>query len=393
MQKNEMMRKNQIWPNYITSFTFPASMRKYIGSIYRILVKPVLFLFAPETMHTVFGRIGYFLGSFRITRQMTSFFFGYKDTSLEQSLWWLIFKNPVGVAAGFDKDIQLPNIIDAVWFGWIEVWSITYKPYAGNPWTRLVRLIKSQGLLVNYWLKNDGAEIAKQRLLHTHCAVPLFVSIAKTNCVETCDLQKGIQDYSDTLSVLWAVDKVQGFVLNISCPNAFGGEDYTTPERFRLLLTWIASHRPTKPLLVKLPVDKEWEEIKALVQVCVDFSLDGVIISNLTKQRTQLMEQKEIQDIPWGVSGKPTQQKSDRLIGEVYKAFWNSITIIGVWGIFSANDAYHKIRQGATFVQLITGMIFQWPQLIGEINAWLVKCMQKDGFTHIREAIGANFWK
>jgi dihydroorotate dehydrogenase len=145
-----------------------------------------------------------------------------------------------------------------------------------------------------------------------------------------------------------------------------------------------------KPILVKLPVDKEVAEIVALVEVCIAYGVAWVIISNLTKKREYIFEQQEISGTLWGISGKPTQAKSDFLIGEVYKQFGKQIVIIGVGGIFCAEDAYHKIRQGATLVQLITGMIFQWPQLIGEMNAWLVDLLRKDGFAHVQQAIWAN---
>ncbi len=365
--------------------------RFLFGICYRTLVKPVLFLFSPETMHTVFWRIGYVLWSLRLTKRITHLFFNYTHAWLSQTVRWYTFPNPVGLAAWFDKDIQLPNIIDAVWFGRTEVGSITYKPYTGNPGKRLFRLIKSQGLLVNYGLKNAWALRAKQRLLHTQCKVPLFVSIAKTNCIETCDLQKGIQDYVASLDILTDVAQVQGCVLNISCPNAFGWEDYTSPERLHMLLEAVCTGNSPKPYLVKLPIDKTRQEIKLLVEVCIDFGIRWVIISNLTKQRATLVDAELIAELPGGVSGKPTQSKSDFLIGEVYKCFWKQIVIVGVGWIFCPQDAYHKIRQWASLVQLITGMIFQWPQLIGEINAWLVILMQQDGFTHISQAIGANF--
>jgi dihydroorotate dehydrogenase len=190
-------------------------MRKIIGILYRTLLKPILFCFPPEAMHTFFGRVGYLLGKLWITRKMTQAIFSYAHPSLMQTCRGMTFANPVWLAAGFDKDIQLPQIIDAVGFGRTEVWSITYQPYAGNTWKRLIRLLTSQGLLVNYGLKNNGAVWAKQRLLHTSCRVPLFVSIAKTNCVATCDLQKGIADYQGTGELLWTLDQVNGFVLNI----------------------------------------------------------------------------------------------------------------------------------------------------------------------------------
>lgn len=355
-----------------------------------MIVKPILFLFPPEMMHNSFGMIGKWLGKLNFGRRLTRNSFYYEHNSLHQDIFWIHFPNPVWLSAGFDKDILLPNIIGDIGFGREECGSITYHPYAGNPGTRLFRLKKSHWLVVNYGLKNKWVDYAQQMIEQSHCVVPLFVSIAKTNSGETCDLQGGIEDYIATLRQLHSIDKIDGFVLNISCPNAFGGEDYTTPERLSALLHAVREVNVQQPLMIKLPVDKPWEEIKALVEVCISFGISGVIISNLTKNRDEIVEKELIHHIPGGISWKPTQTKSDYLIGQTYKTFGKQILIIGVGGIFSAQDAYRKIKQGASLVSLITGMIFQWPQLIGEINKGLVELMKKDGYTHIGEAIGKD---
>lgn len=186
---------------------------------------------------------------------------------------------------------------------------------------------------------------AKRQIAATQCAVPLFVSIAKTNCTRTCSYEEAIQDYSASLEYLQDEEKIAGFVLNISCPNSFGGEDFTDPVRLQGLLQVVSLLCCTKPLLVKLPVDKSREDTKLLLQCCVDAGIQGVIISNLTKNREAIIEKDEIIDLPGGISGKATQQKADYLIGESYKAFGDRLLIVGVGGIFSAEDAYHKIKQ------------------------------------------------
>ncbi len=361
-----------------------------IGRMYRNLLKPILFLFHPETMHDMFGTIGKLLGGSWLGREITSGMFYYAHPSLHQEICDIRFPNPVGLSAGFDKDIQLPNIIWDIWFWREECGSITYRSYEWNPWTRLYRLKKSKGLVVNYGLKNEGVAYAKEAIEKSNCKVPLFVSLAKTNCIETCDLERGIEDYVASLDELKWVGKIQGFVLNISCPNAFGGEDYTSPDRLALLLEAIRVIGAIQPIFVKLPIDRSWEEIKVLIETCIKFHIEWVIISNLTKYREDIVEKHEIENISWGISGKPTQQKSDYLIGQTYRAFGKKIIIVGVGGVFSAEDAYHKIKQGASLVSLITGMIFQWPQLIGEINKWLVELMKKDGYRNISQAVGKD---
>lgn len=366
-----------------------------IGRLYRILLKPILFLFPPETMHTVFGHVGARLGRFSRTRKCIRRLFHYSHPSLEQTICGIHFPNPVGLAAWFDKDILLPNIIGDVGFGREECGSITKDAYAWNPWKRLYRLKKSRGLVVNYGLKNNGVTYAKEKIERARPGVPLFVSIAKTNCTQTCDYQAGIDDYVASLECLAWVRNIQGCVLNISCPNAFWWEDYTAPDRLAWLLKAVEelyAHNKTlqKPHFVKLPVDKSREQTKALIEVCIEHNITWIILSNLTKYREDIIEKNEIADMPGGISGKPTQHKSDYLIWKTYETFGKRIIIVWVGGIFSAEDAYQKIKQGASLVQLITGMIYQGPQLIWEVNRWIAELLRNDWYKHIREAIGAN---
>ncbi len=365
--------------------------RTIIWRLYRHCLKPILFLFHPETMHSAFGRIGNILASSGLTRKLTKWLFYYEHAALKQRILGIDFINPVWLAAWFDKDIMLPDIIADIGFGYEECGSITNLPYGWNPWTRLHRLKLSRGLIVNYGLKNKWVKYAKEVIEQTHCKVPLFVSIAKTNCIQTCDFQTGIDDYVESLTTLQWIHKISWFTLNISCPNAFGWEDYASPERLVSLLQAVEKLKIKQLIFVKLPVDKPWEEIKELVQVCVDYGIHWVIISNLTKHREDIEEKNSIIHLAWWISGKPTQGKSDYLIGKTYQYFGKQILIVGVGGIFSAEDAYHKIKQWASLVQLITGMVFQWPQLIWEINQWLVKLLRKDWYSNISDAIGKNF--
>ncbi len=361
-----------------------------VGRVYRHVLKPVLFCFNPEHMHEVFVKTWDFLWRFRFTKFITRQLFQYNNDALSQTLLWIHFSNPVGLAAWFDKDIQLVDIMWDVWFGREECGSITYGSYEGNPWKRLYRLVKSQWIVVNYWLKSKWIHYTKDALKKIVPKIPLFVSVAKTNCTETCELNVWIEDYVSSLRELKDLKNISGFVLNISCPNSFGGEDYTTPDRLAMLLSKTQKIWVNTPIFVKLPVDKPREDFRPLIQTCVSHGIQGVIIANLTKKREHIIEKDEIKGLPWWISGKPTQQLSDDLIGKTYQEFGDKIIIVWVGGIFSAEDAYEKIKQGATLVQLITGMIFQWPQLIGEINSWLVRLLQKDGFTHISQAIGKN---
>lgn len=360
----------------------------FFSRTYQYIAKPLFFLIDPETMHTCFGKIGHRLGKQTLTRNITRFFFSYKHPSLEQTYAWVTFTNPVGLAAGFDKDLQLCHIISDVWFGYSEVWSITAEPYGGNPAPRLYRLKKSQWLIVYYWLKNNGIIRAIQRYTtYKHIHIPVVVSIAKTNCARTVDVSEGQKDYITCLQACEIAHIGDIYELNISCPNAFGGENFAHPTLLRHLLEEVQTLSLTKPIFVKLPVDSEREQLQELLDICIAYHVTWVVISNLTKQRDGLVEKEDVTHIPGGISGKPTVQKSNELIGKAYLHSQNKILIVGLWWIFNAENAYEKIKQGASLVQLITWMIFQWPQLIWQINAWLVALMQKDGYTHISQVI------
>lgn len=359
-----------------------------ISYLYQTCAKPLFFLVDPETMHTLFGHIGHFLGKYRFTRWLTRKLFSYNHPWLTQTLRWIPFINPVWLAAWFDKDIQLCHIISDVWFGYTEVWSITAQPCDGNPPPRLYRLKKSAWLIVYYGLKNKWAVASLQKLQsYSNIHLPVVVSLAKTNCKRTTDPVVGKEDYLQSLDIFSQADVGDIYELNISCPNAFWGENFASPQLLSSLLEEVQKRSIKKPIFIKLPVDNEREQFKSLLDVCVQYWVSGVVISNLTKNRDAIIEKEEAKNIPWWISWKTLIKKSNELIGKTYQAYGDKITIIWVWWIFSAWDAYEKIRQWASLVQLITGMIFQWPQLIGQINNWLVQLLKKDWYTHISQAI------
>lgn len=358
--------------------------------MYRRLAKPVFFRMDPERVHDGMTVVGRVLGSNPLTRGFVSSALSFRAPALEQDILGIRFPNPVGLAGGFDKDARLTRILPSVGFGFMEIGSVTGEPCAGNPGKRLWRLPKSNGLVVWYGLKNDGCEVVARRLGGRKLRVPLGTNIAKTNSSDTVDTQRGIADYAKAFRVLAGTGDY--FTVNVSCPNAFGGEPFGEPARLDALLTDIDRIPTEKPVFVKLAVDISTEELDRLVEVADRHRVQGFVLSNLTKKRDRReIDGNEIAGLEkGGVSGKPTRRASTRLIGHLYRTAGERYVIIGLGGIFSAKDAYRKIRQGATLVQLITGMIFEGPQLIGEINAGLVDLLEKDGFSHISEAVGAD---
>ncbi len=363
-----------------------------IGTIYKRVYKPVLFRRDPEEVHDRMLQFGNELGNHTIFRALVRGFLHYSHPSLAQTIHGINFNNPVGLSAGFDKDAHLTRIIPSVGFGFMEIGTITCNPYEGNTGKRLVRLPNSRAIIVNYGLKNLGSrKISTKLASELKPIIPTVISIGKTNCRETVDVKKGIMDYFMCLKRFADVGVGDIYDINISCPNVYGGEPFTTPEKLNSLLSRIDELNITKPIFLKLPCDKNWEDFKLLLDVAVNHNVQGVIISNLSKDRTSSnIKDKIAPDQKGGISGKPVSDKSNELISKTYQSYGDKFIIVGVGGIFSAEDAYEKIRRGASLVQLITGMIYEGPQLIGEINKGLVHLLHKDGFDNISQAVGAD---
>ncbi len=366
-----------------------------LRTLYRLLGRPCFFLIDPETIHDLITRLGYGLGSNQMLRSLTKWSFDYQHPSLEQTVCGMRFRNPIGLSAGFDKDANLVQVLPAVGFGYMQVGTVTADPYKGNPKPRLYRLPKSQALVVYYGLKNIGAKkIIEKMKKYQVKRFPLSISIGKTNSSKTAKQKAGINDYFECLEMFAKAEIGDFYTINISCPNTFGGEPFTTPESLESLLKKLTSLKINRPVFLKMPINLPWPKFKKLVDVAVKYKIDGVIIGNLNKNHGDKTVMDAIPErVKGGISGKPTWKLSNELISQTYKHYGKRLTIIGVGGIFSAEDAYEKIRRGSSLVQLITGMIYQGPQLIGEINQGLVELLTNDGYENIHQAIGADYRK
>lgn len=353
--------------------------------VYKNVFKHIFFLIDPETIHNRMVRLGKLLGQFKIARWLIALFFSYSNKKLAQDILGIHFFNPIGLAAGFDKDAELVNILPSVGFGFAEVGSITGEPCAGNPKPRLWRLKRSKGLVVYYGLKNYGCEAIAENLKGKKFKIPIGVSIAKTNSKDTVDLRAGIKDYVKAFMVMGGVGSY--VTINISCPNAYGGEPFIDPGSLDKLLKEIFSIPKKKPVFIKLSPDLSDKEIDDIIEIAGKYGIDGFICTNLTKKRHESLKDKKVSD-KGGISGKGLHNLPNKVIRYVYQKTKGRYVIIGTGGVFTAEDAYEKIKAGASLVQLITGMIFEGPQVIGEINQGLVRLLEKDGFENISEAVG-----
>lgn len=368
--------------------TWISARNATIRFLYVNILKHIFFLMDPEFIHDRMLGVGKLLGKFGLTRWKTRFWFDYLNPKLGQTVLGIRFANPIGLAAGFDKNAEITDILPGVGFGFEEVGSITGEACTGNPKKRLWRLPKSKSLIVFYGLKNDGCEAIAKRLKDKKFRIPIGMSVAKTNNQSCADADVGIADYAKAFETMKDIGSY--ITVNISCPNAFGGEPFTDPVKLEKLLARLDRITTDKPVFLKLAADLDHAQIDAILEVAKRHRVHGFVCTNLTKKRDNPKIMDKMVTDKGGISGKVVDGLSDEVIRYVYSKTKGTHIVIGCGGIFTAEDAYRKIRLGSTLVQLITGMIFEGPQAISAINQGLVKLLEKDGFKNISEAIGVD---
>ncbi len=355
-------------------------------SFYTKVLKPIAFQIDPEKTHNLALRLGTILGKFWIGRTIISGIYNYSNKKLESKVLGIHFKNPLGLAAGFDKNAKITSILSSVGFGFMEVGSITAEKCQGNPKPRLWRLPKDNSIAVWSGLANNGAEEISNRLKNSKFKIPLAISIAKTNDPKIKGAAS-VEDYYT--SYLLTKDIAKFTVLNISCPNTGDGCSFENPLLLNNLLKKI--NNKNKIIFLKISSSLERRQVDQIIKIVNKYKVSGFIIGNLSKSKSNLKSSKEELDkVKGGLSGEPVREPSNKLIKYVYKKTKGKYIIIGVGGIFTAEDAYEKIKNGASLVQLITGMIYKGPGVIKEINKGLVRLLEADGYSNISEAIGSR---
>lgn len=338
--------------------------------LYKHILKPILFKFNPEDVHHFFIKIGIFLGKFRITRFITQCIYGYHEKDISKTVDGLTYKTPVILSAGFDYNANVVNILPSLGFGGVEVGSVTARPCNGNSSPTLIRLPKTKALIVNKGLKNEGVEKIIKRLKSTPRKLNFVigVSIAKTNDTQSSNTTEAIKDYCYSFRRLNEENIGDYYTINISCPNTFGGETFTTPELLTQLLSEIKKISCVKPIYIKMPINLSWENTHSLLEVILKYKITGVIFGNLNKNYKDITSDEERPDsYKGGVSGKPCFHLSNELIKKTKDIYGEKLTIIGCGGIMSPVDALYKFELGSELIHIITGMIYEGPSLVKKI--------------------------
>ena len=359
--------------------------------VYRSLLRPLLFRLPAETAHHLALR------SLSLTRPVSyALSKSFKaDESLSVQLFGLNFSNPVGLAAGFDKDGIALRELASLGFGHIEAGTVTFHSQPGNPLPRLFRLPKDQALINRAGFNNDGAEAFTERARTNRPPCVLGVSIGKS---KVTPLESAVDDYLKSFESVYSV--ADYVAINVSSPNTPQLRQLQQVDQLSSLLKALKQRnhvlqslhgrsRPM-PLLVKLSPDLSHEEVEGIVEATSQFGVDGLIATNTTITRDNLNSSPEEVAAcgEGGLSGKPLRKKSTELISEIHRLTSGKIPIIGVGGIFTATDAWEKIAAGASLVQLYTGFIYEGPLVARRLVTGIKQLMIRDGFTKFEDAIG-----
>lgn len=344
------------------------------SGMYKILIKPLLFSMKPEKAHyfamgclSFFSSIPGFPALFRSLYQIS-------DPRLERELFGLRFKNPVGLAAGFDKDARWFNQLANLGFGFIEIGTLTPKPQAGNPQPRLFRLVEDHGLINRMGFNNLGVDDAVKRLKNRHTNILIGGNIGKNTATPN---EEALGDYVYNFNALH--DFVDYFVVNVSCPNV---KDLTKLQDTDFLLNLLGDlkHINTtkdhpKPILLKIAPDLNNSQLDEVIDIVRETKIDGIIATNTTTGRDNLRTSTE--DIlaigNGGMSGKPITNRATAVIRYLSENSGKAFPIIGVGGIHSAEDALEKLDAGADLVQVYTGFIYEGPGLMKRINKAILR--------------------
>lgn len=345
-------------------------------------IKKIFFLLNPENAHKVaefaFKNASKFCPF--ITAELAKRYF-VTNKRLEQKLFGVTFLNPVGLAAGFDKNATMIKMLTSLGFGHIEYGSMTPKPQDGNPKPRCFRFPQEESIQNAMGFNNDGAEKIAKRVEKLYpFAIPLGANIGKN---KTTSPEDTIKDYEILINKFKDISDY--IVINISCPNITGLRDLQNEAFIKEIFT-MAKNKTKKAVLLKVSPDLDAKDAIDICKVALENGADGIIATNTTTDYSLLEDAKDF----GGISGKVLEEKSSHLFEELAKEFYGKTTLISVGGIDSAEIAYERIRAGASLVQLYSAFIFKGPQLNTDISKGILELMDKDGFHHISEAIGAN---
>ncbi|MEM7549986.1 MAG: quinone-dependent dihydroorotate dehydrogenase [Bacteroidota bacterium] len=336
--------------------------------MYKVLIRPLLFLLDAEKAHNFSFKSLKLLLKLPFAKSITKSQFASHNNSLSRTIKGLTFKNPIGLAAGFDKNAKMIEEFETFGFGFVEIGTVTPKPQAGNDKPRLFRLPIDKSLINRMGFNNDGADAIVERLKQTKTDVIIGGNIGKNKVTPN---ENALDDYLICFDKLF--DHVDYFVVNVSSPNTPGLRALQEKEPLKRILNELQKKNldkaSPKPLLLKIAPDLTDSQLEDIIELTNELNLDGLIATNTTISRDQLTtSKKEIESIgAGGLSGKVLKARSTEVIQYLRKGIGSEKIIIGVGGIFNADDAKEKLKAGADLIQVYTGFVYEGPSMIKKI--------------------------
>ncbi len=362
--------------------------------LYKKFVRPLLFLKDAEETHEQTLSLLSWIG---LLEPALEGLFCVKDSRLEVGLGPLSFTNPVGLAAGFDKNGKAIAVWPGFGFGFMEIGAVTAQPQPGQPKPRLFRLPEDQALINRLGFNNEGAEAIAAKLAALHAdgkllKIPLGINIGRTKVVATRD---AAADYLFTFEKLFPYGDY--FTLNVSSPNTPELRDLQQRNHLDNLLAVIQEKNrelaarqggKEKPVFVKVAPDMDFAQLDEIIDVAESHRAAGIVATNATAFLREKLLTKI--DEPGGLSGEPIKALSTAFVRHIYIVTRGRLPIIGVGGVFTAEDAYDKIKAGASAVQILTGFVYEGPAAVKRINRGLLDLMDRDGVGNLRDVIGSQ---
>lgn len=344
-------------------------------------VKPILFKLPAETAHSTVHSLLRVVQDTPLERGVATRY-TVDDERLSVDAFEQTFPNPVGVAAGFDKNGEIPSALAGLGFGHVEIGGVTAEAQPGNPRPRLFRLLEDEALVNRMGFNNHGADrVAAELDRLTLPDVPVGVNIGKS---KSAPLESAEEDYAYTYDRLAAFGDY--FVVNVSSPNTPGLRELQNREHLTRILETLQD-AGASPLLVKLSPDLDEPAIEDALALVDELDVDGVIATNTTTERSDSLRSPRKAE-QGGLSGKPLEARATKMVAFVAER--TDVPVVGVGGVFDAEDAYRKIRAGASLVQLYTGLVYRGPSIARNINEGLLDLLERDGFESVEDAIGAD---
>jgi dihydroorotate dehydrogenase len=354
--------------------------------VYRLLFKLVLQHIPPELAHTIAVQLTRSLGALPGARRLSRRFLASRESLLSVDALGLRFPSPVGVAAGLDKNLTWFEELGCIGFGFVEVGTVTALPQAGNPGRRVHRLIEDRAMINSMGFPNAGAVAARERLRKRTPETLVAVNVGKSKAATEV-----VDDYRTSVRELAPLADL--IVLNVSSPNTRGLRDL---QQLDLLASLVAAVRSELtdcgaelPLLVKLSPDLSDAELDGVAALTLDLGLDGIVAVNTTTSRPPLQSSSDLAELPGGLSGPPLKARALDVLRRLYARTQGQVVLISVGGIETPEDAWERLRAGATLVQAHTGFVYGGPLWPYRMNRGLTRIARAHGFTRIQDAVGS----